>query len=137
MCVKAASRKYRNNNIEKVKVYDRNRPNHKERIEQNSQKAKAKRLEGDPDFIEYERNRVREYRSRNPEKYEAQCAVNNAVRDGLLIKPCRCERCESTTNIQGHHWSYLEEHWLDVIWLCSRCHADEHKTLRELGRDID
>jgi len=29
--------------------------------------------------------------------------------------------------IEGHHWSYYPDHWLDVIWLCAKCHREEHR----------
>jgi hypothetical protein len=136
-CTKRSSRKYREENLEKVKEYDRNRPNHEQRVGECRERSKTKRKSGDLVFIENERLRTRKYRSKNPEKYRANCAVNNAIRDGVLVKPCKCERCESTTNIQGHHWSYLEEHWLDVIWLCTSCHSEEHKLLRANGNNIE
>lgn len=137
VCVKARVAKHRVDNIESVKEYDRNRPNHKERLNKRCERARQRRKSGDLDFIESERRRTRKYRSQNPEKYKAHGAVSNAIKTGVIVKPCKCERCESTTNIQGHHWSYLEEHWLDVIWLCTSCHSEEHKLLRANGNDIE
>jgi hypothetical protein len=137
VCRKEKVRKYREYNIEKVKEYDRNRPNHKERIEKCKERYKQKRNSGDIDFLEKDKERIRKYRSKFPEKYKAHSTVNNALGDGKLIKPTKCEHCHKEKKLQAHHWSYEEEHWLDVIWLCTRCHADEHVRLNELGRDPD
>lgn len=136
-CVREKARKYREDNLEKVREYDRNRPNHKERVSNNSARYKEKRSHDIAEFLEKDRERIRNYRKRNPQKYKAQCAVNNALRKGLLLRPNICSCCGKECKPQGHHWSYEEEHWLDVIWLCTRCHADEHKRLRELGIDVD
>lgn len=81
--------------------------------------------------------RIVDYRRKNPLKYKAHCLVNNALRDGRIVRPDTCSCCQSTSKLQAHHWSYEEEHWLNVVWLCTRCHADEHNRLRELGRDPD
>ncbi len=59
-------------------------------------------------------------------KIQARSAVKHAVATGKLIKPKVCERCPGVHLIQSHHWSYEKEHWLDVEWLCSVCHAREH-----------
>ena len=59
---------------------------------------------------------------RNPEKRKAHIAMNNALRDGKLIKqPCKC----GETKVHGHHEDYSKP--LEVIWLCSKCHRDQHR----------
>ena len=59
-----------------------------------------------------------------PERVKARSAVSHALRDGRLHKhPCSCGK----TEVEGHHWSYEEEHWLDVEWLCIKCHRKLHK----------
>lgn len=65
------------------------------------------------------------YRKNNSDKYLAHTALNNAVRDGRIIKPDSCELC-SRTNIRicGHHDDYSKK--LDVKWLCDRCHRRYH-----------
>lgn len=136
-CVKARVSQHRKDNIDKVREYDRNRPNHNERIKARSERYKKLRTEGSIEFIERERGRLRKYRAKHPERDSARNAVSNALRDGKLVRPSECSCCGKECKPQGHHWSYEEEHWLDVVWLCTRCHADEHKKLRELGRDID
>ncbi len=137
VCLREKARKYREDNLERVKEYDRNRPNHAQRVSNTRIRYIEKRKSGDVVFLEKDRLRTKNYRERNPQKHKAQRVVNNALRDGLIVRPTTCSCCEKECKPQGHHWSYDEEHWLDVIWLCTRCHADEHKRLRELGLDID
>jgi len=48
-CIKAKARKYREENIDKVREYDRNRPNHKNRVSINKKRAKLKR-ESSPEW---------------------------------------------------------------------------------------
>jgi hypothetical protein len=61
----------------------------------------------------------------NPIKRQATYKVNNAVRDGILIKPETCSECGSGGRIHGHHCDYSKP--LDVIWLCPSCHTRWHK----------
>lgn len=60
---------------------------------------------------------------RNPEKRKAHNAVNNAKRRGNLhATPCAV--CESS-KVEGHHDDYSKP--LDVVWLCSTHHKDQHR----------
>ena len=77
---------------------------------------------------EQERKRRDRYRKNNPEKVAAKNAVQRAVLAGELVKPPHCERCDEP-RVQGHHPDYSKP--LEVIWLCQRCHAEEHARLRE------
>lgn len=91
------------------------------------------RRQTDPKVQEYDRKRgnrrTREdtlkYREANPKKYKAQTWVNNAVRDGRLVKSTVCEACESTLHVEGHHDDYDQPQV--VRWLCSRCHSLWHR----------
>jgi len=68
------------------------------------------------------------YAKRNPEKLQARRAVSRAIKRGKLIRPGICLRCAETKNIQGHHYKgYKKENWLDIIWLCPKCHHEEHE----------
>jgi hypothetical protein len=103
-CTKTDVTEYRNNNIDKVRAYDRERGKLPHRIEQNTK-------------------RTAEYRSANPEKYKAHCAVNNALRDGRIErKPCAV--CGETESLEAHHFDYRKP--LEVIWLCSVHHTAVH-----------
>lgn len=57
----------------------------------------------------------------------ARSKVTNALRRGDLVRPSTCSRCQRLCKPQAHHHrGYAEEFWLDVIWLCKRCHTAEH-----------
>lgn len=76
---------------------------------------------------------------KDPRKRKANWAVFVAVRDGVLVRPETCEGCGNSGKLHGHHWNYDEEHWLDVEWLCTKCHGKRHqkwelcKAIREEG----
>lgn len=72
-------------------------------------------------------NKTAEYRQQNPEKTAAHTAVNNAVALGKLAKPAACEDCGQKKRLHGHHDDYSRP--LAVKWLCSVCHAAEHKRI--------
>ena len=62
----------------------------------------------------------------NPEKRKAHNAVKNALRSGKMHRhPC----CICGNKAQAHHEDYSKP--LDVIWLCSRHHADRHIEINE------
>lgn len=52
-----------------------------------------------------------------PEKRKAN------VRAGGMLKKRPFE------NAQIHHWSYLEEHWKDILWLSLKAHNKAHRFL--------
>lgn len=136
-CVKARTKRNRQEKLEYYQEYDRNRPNKEERNQQTIQRVN-KNYSEDPEFKQKIQETKRAWAERNQEKRKAQHAISNALRDGDLVRSTSCEHCgTSEKKIQGHHWSYLPEHWLDVIWLCTSCHGKEHKRLNELGRDPD
>lgn len=67
----------------------------------------------------------RAFDRRNPKKRSAHIAVGNAVRDGKLIRPDNCEKCNSVSALEAHHCDYNKP--LDVMWLCDPCHKKWHK----------
>jgi hypothetical protein len=75
----------------------------------------------------------KEYRKNNPEVIKvnpthrkATSAVQHAVYSGELLKPTKCSNCHKENKIiHGHHWhGYKKEYWLDVQWLCPKCHKE-------------
>jgi hypothetical protein len=136
-CVKARTKRNREANKEHYLEYDRNRSNREERNEKTKQRVNKLYTE-DPDYKDKLLATKSRWAQRNPLKRKAQQALGNAIRDLKVIKPTSCEHCRtSEKQIQGHHWSYLEQHWFDVIWLCTSCHGKEHKRLNALCRDPD
>ena len=65
------------------------------------------------------------YRARSPEKAKAGQAVRNAIHVGKMTRPNKCSRCEKECKPEGHHPDYSKP--LEVIWLCKKCHTEEHK----------
>lgn len=61
------------------------------------------------------------YDARHPQQKRAKNALNNAIRDGKIIKPdvCSCG-CGSGDHIEGHHADYRKP--LEVVWLAMKCH---------------
>ena len=127
-CAKADAHKHRDDNLEKVKKYDRNRPNAIERNERFKLAEKERRK--DPEF-KVARNAIKKnWADKNLIKRAAHIISRNAVRDGKLIKQ-PCEVC-GELKVDGHHDDY--EKPLEVRWLCRKHHAEHHKKERELKR---
>lgn len=55
---------------------------------------------------------------------KARSALNVEVRAGRVGRPVGCERCGGTKKVQAHHEDYSRP--LHVIWLCAKCHKQEH-----------
>ena len=126
-CTKSDVKSHRDNNIEKVRAYDRYRYHHFEHRQELSREC-GRRAVRDGRAAAY--NRVA--RERNPEKYKARCAVNNAIRDGRLERGAECERCGTTVRLQAHHDDYSKP--LDVRWLCPACHGSHHTEQNNIKR---
>ena len=136
-CVKRRVAENREEKKDYYMEYDRNRPNALERNLKTNERNRVK-YNTDPDCRQKMLETKREWSDRNHKKRKAQTALSNAKRDGKIKPLPYCEHCGSSDKkIQGHHWSYEPEHWLEVIWLCTTCHGKEHKRLNNLGRDPD
>ena len=66
---------------------------------------------------------------KHKEKWVTRAKLRYAVKTGMLKKPNKCEVCNKAKKLQGHHEDYSLP--LEVIWLCSACHADADKALNE------
>lgn len=132
VCCKLRAAKRRNDNIELIRAYDRDRPNKKER-QQKSKEYRANMREQDPEKFDRIFHGLRKrYRENHKEKTKAEGIVNDAIRHGKLKRPDKCSRCGKTCEPQAHHPDYTKP--LDIIWLCTTCHANEHKEMRESAR---
>jgi hypothetical protein len=110
-CAKRDVHKHRDDNIERVRAYDR---------------ARGSRQSAES---------LREYRAANPIKYAAHLLLNNRLRDGKLVKPDLCESCGECgehRRLHGHHDDYAKP--LEVRWLCPACH---HKWHSENGEGLN
>ena len=69
---------------------------------------------------------------RYPERHRAQKRVSYALRTGALVRPDRCERCQTPTKLHAHHEDYAKP--LEVSWLCQACHVGRHVEIRSADR---
>lgn len=98
-CAKVDAHKHRQDNLEKIRDYDRARNKARPNV--------SKRV----------------YRDKYPNKYKAHGIVNNSMRSGKLFKE-PCAVCGTTERIQAHHDDYLKP--LNVTWLCAVHHSEWH-----------
>lgn len=105
-CAKMDATNYRTTNIETVRAYDRARGILPHRIAANIARTQIRRKQ-------------------NPLQYAAHILLGNAVRSGKVLKSSVCARCGSRKLIHGHHKDYCKP--LDVMWLCTVCHKQQHK----------
>lgn len=96
-CCKKYSLNHRQENIDSIREYDRERGNRQ------------------PNGY------AKEYRARFPKKYKAHNIVSNAIRDGKLFH-MPCEVCGN--NAVAHHDDYAKP--LNVRWLCQAHHKQWH-----------
>lgn len=128
-CMKENARAYRKLNIEKVKEYDRNRPNAVERGQKQRNRIKNSKA------LRQKCNKLKnKWTKRNPEKKSAQRLLGRAVQKGLILKPKSCSKCKSTEKIEAHHYDYKEP--LEVDWLCISCHNMKHRLINESKRKL-
>ena len=118
-CIRSRVRANRAKNAGYYKQFDRDRANLPHRGQARKEYAQTEQGK------EVALNNNRAWRSRNPASYQAHSMVNNAVRDGKLVKPSECEICNDETALHGHHCDYNKP--LDVMWLCDPCHKAWHK----------
>lgn len=124
-CAKKDAMEHRQNNLERIKAYDRNRPNK----EQRSIAGKHYQKTGRGAAIA--RAARKRWEQNNPHKKQANVTVSNAVRDGKLEKePCFICGAEA----EAHHSAY--DLPLHVTWLCNVHHKQVHKEHRDYLRSI-
>lgn len=64
---------------------------------------------------------------KNMDKVKAHRKLYRAIRSGIIIKPNRCEACNTEIPknlLRGHHEDYSKP--LQINWLCSICHNKRH-----------
>lgn len=117
-CTKSDVRKNREQRLDYYREYDRARSNLPHRVKERREYAQTEAGR------EARRRASNKYVERNPQKRAAHIALGNAIREGKLKKPERCEECGSAGIIHGHHDDYGKP--LDVRWLCPPCHTKWH-----------
>lgn len=103
-CVKARVRRYRNDNLDSIRQYDRGRS-------------------GLPHRVALRKEVFERYKAEQPDRRAAHIAVGNALRSGKLTRQ-PCAFCGSTDALEAHHHDYSKP--LDVTWLCTPCHRKFH-----------
>lgn len=83
---------------------------------------RERQLEQNPEaFAARAQRGTSKWREKNPEKNAAHCRVYRAVRNGTLVRPDRCERCDKECKPEASHDDYAKP--LEVEWLCRPCHV--------------
>lgn len=118
-CVRAKVRANRAKNIDHYLEFDRKRANNPDRVQARKDYQQTERGQRKANAAK------RAYAERNPTIRQAHHAVNNALRDGKIVRPSCCETCQREAELHGHHCDYNKP--LDVMWLCDPCHKAWHK----------
>ena len=110
---------------------DHYRKYHREWYENN----KEKKLNSCKAYYQKNKDRIlentRKWRQNNKEKTKAHLRVSQALKNGELIKPLKCEFCGGGSLIEAHHHPKHYDTPLNVIWLCRSCHRGYHKGFRK------
>lgn len=124
-CTRKTVLQHREENIDKIREYDRKRGEFPHRKEANKEYQKT-------EVGKIATNRAKKkWSEQHPKERAAQCILKHAIRAGKIKKE-PCEKCGSIIRIHGHHDDYTKP--LDVRWLCPKCHSLHHKQLREERR---
>lgn len=82
--------------------------------------------------LEVKKRRAKNALSRTPTekaRFKRRMAASQKLRYHVnannIKKPLKCECCNNNTLIHGHHENY--NYSLNVIWLCRRCHTNNHR----------
>ena len=110
-CTKNDVSKHRNQNLEKIRAYDRERGKIPERIKANTEITRA-------------------WRAEDSRRLLAHSSVARAIRNGSLSRQ-PCIRCGEVKSL-AHHEDYDKP--LEVMWLCQPCHKQRHKEINALLR---
>ena len=104
-CVKTRVSKHRENNIDKIRAYDRERGKLPHRVRKSCEATKRRRK--DTGY-----GKIHE-------------ALERAVESGKCNKSNMCQVCgASNKKLEAHHYDYSKP--LEVIWLCQVCHRQYH-----------
>lgn len=128
-CTKKDSTKHREDNLENIREYDRNRPNHEERLQRNKEYAKSESGRKTSAIMRIN------YRAKQKLRYKAHNMINYALSSGKISRPDTCSCCNIECVPHGHHNDYTKP--LEVVWLCVGCHTAFHKEVKLLERQFE
>ena len=120
-CVKERVNKHRQENLERVRAYDRMRGSQPHRVAARLQYQQTRA------FSQSHAAAAKRWAAKHPEREAAHIKFRNAVRDGK-VKPWPCEVC-GTDRVEGHHPDYSRP--LQVVWLCNQHHREAHEMTKE------
>jgi hypothetical protein len=122
-CVKARVMRYREQHLDQIREYDRERAKLPHRKELAAQVQKRRRGEH-PETMN-------KWRREHPEVNPAHMAIQHAVANGKVVKPECCSLCGRKSRLLAHHPDYAKK--LHVIWVCPLCHKRIHPTPRKVS----
>ncbi len=112
-----------------LSIYDKSRANQPKRI------AARNAYFVTPEGRKSHELSIRKFITNNPLKRKAHCHISNALRDGKVIKPPRCQLCNVQCRPEAHHCDYSKP--LEIMWLCKKCHVAWHKRNTPLHGDTE
>lgn len=124
MCKKKQSNDYRKSNLEKVREYDRNRPNTLLRLEKERTRKKTKQQ------ILNKRKSNQLWAKNNKIKKRAHAIVQRAILVGEINKK-PCVVCGDTKS-EAHHENYNEP--MNIVFYCRQHHQERHRILNKIKR---
>jgi len=119
-CACAYVRQHRVDNPDYYKTYEKERRDLPHRIALRAEYAQT------PEGRESHRRSKDKWKVEHPNQLKAHTTVNNALRDGRLIRQ-PCWVCGKQA--QAHHPDY--DRPLDVVWLCSLHHKQAHALAKD------
>lgn len=131
-CLRIIANNYRLEHLDKVRQYDRNRPNKSERTKKSKEYKDRMRIENPEKFDRIFHGSRKNYRAKFKEKQIAVGRVNYALKTGKLIRPANCSVCGVECKPHAHHSDYSKP--LDIVWVCIKCHVAIHNKKRNCSR---
>jgi len=141
---KVRSKEYRDRNKEQINVYQAKYRGENKAVISNKQKLfyikNRDKVKGwhkryainNKDKINLN---IKKYVNENRKKVRAKGVLNYQVKIGNIIKPKKCECCNQTNKLDGHHYNYSMPK--DVVWLCRCCHINLHKSGLAMAKNRD
>jgi len=108
-CTKSDVTKHRDENIDRIRKYDRQRAKLAHRIKLRTDVNRA-------------------WRAEDTRRQTAHNAVRRAIIKGSIIKS-PCVKCGNEKSL-AHHEDYGKP--LDIVWLCQVCHKKRHKEMKAI-----
>lgn len=123
-CTKNDAKEHRQQNLEKVRAYDRLRGSMPHRVA--ARRDYMQTAEGK----DAHRRALVASALRHPERQSARNKLAKAIRTGKVIPwpVCAVPECDRTP--QAHHADYSRP--LDVVWLCASHHHQAHAAIKEI-----